>query len=55
MKLNPDELTVASFDTTAAAIEPTRPIVARPTTTLTGDPTAATWCYVCPVYTETFY
>ena len=42
MKLNPEELDVTSFDTSAeAAISPI----------LTADPTAATRCFICPAET----
>jgi hypothetical protein len=51
MKLNPEDLVVSSFDTTAAA-DATSPVIARPTIT-TNDPTAQTWCFICPVETET--
>lgn len=47
-KLNPEDLVVTSFDTTepsAAAYSPD--IIITP-----NDPTAATWCYICPVYSE---
>jgi hypothetical protein len=51
MKLNPEELNVISFDTTAAPESDTdtsrqaeiEPIIISP-----NDPTAATWCYICP-------
>jgi hypothetical protein len=48
-RLDPEELVVSSFDTTAAESY----AIARPTT-LT-DPTAQTYCFVCPVYTENCY
>jgi hypothetical protein len=56
MKLNPEELTVSSFDTTAtaAAAPGTGTVVVRPITTLT-DPTAATNCYWCPPATLDCY
>ena len=46
MKLNPEELVVATFDTTAG---PEAAYVLQATrTTCTWDPTAATQCFVCP-------
>jgi hypothetical protein len=50
MKLNPEELTVSSFQTSGpeAAIGKTLPtIVIAP-----NDPTAATMCYHCPVESQ---
>jgi len=53
-KLDPEELEVTSFATSPGA-------VAGPGTTLgtiivnPTDPTAATWCYVCPVRTHDCY
>jgi hypothetical protein len=46
MKLNPEELDVTSFETSqpeAAASDPVKTIIISP-----NDPTAATWCYICP-------
>ena len=40
MKLNPEDLVVSSFDTSASVYEP----ILLPTT----DPTAETRCYYCP-------
>jgi hypothetical protein len=47
MKLNPEDLVVSSFDTTAAD----RLVISRPTTD-PWDPTPMTHCFVCPVDTE---
>jgi hypothetical protein len=49
MKLNPEELVVSSFETSAAAAGAgaLQPIIITP-----NDPTAATWCYICPAETE---
>lgn len=46
MKLNPEELVVASFETDAAAQAAGTVAIIRPTTFT--DPTAETWCYICP-------
>ena len=43
MKLNIDELEVASFATGDAVRLPSETIIITP-----NDPTAATWCYYCP-------
>jgi hypothetical protein len=52
MKLNPEELTVSSFDTSATVAPGTDTLApARPTTTFT-DPTAQTFCYICPEETQ---
>jgi hypothetical protein len=51
MKLNPEELDVTSFDTTAPGAEASavfQPI--RPTT----DPTEATRCFICPAETYNY-
>lgn len=47
LSLNPDSLTVETF-ATVRATAPKEPsiIIADP-----NDPTAATWCFVCPVET----
>lgn len=50
MKLNPEDLAVSSFETTPSAnagVNPLEPIIISP-----NDPTAATWCYICPVQTQ---
>ncbi|HEU4881874.1 MAG TPA: hypothetical protein VFT45_06510 [Longimicrobium sp.] len=50
MKLNPEDLTVSSFQTTgpeAAISKPLPTIIVSP-----NDPTAATWCYICPVESQ---
>jgi hypothetical protein len=50
MKLNPEDLTVSSFEATASAAASAnalQPIIITP-----NDPTAATWCYICPAETE---
>jgi hypothetical protein len=47
MKLNPEDLVVASFDTTAADAQA---VVA--TSTCTIFPTPATQCFVCPAPTS---
>jgi hypothetical protein len=47
-KLNPDELVVTSFETDAASAGRIQPI----TIETSNDPTAATWCYICPAYSE---
>jgi hypothetical protein len=48
MKLNPEDLDVVSFDTTAEAVgtDPSREVL-QPITTI-NDPTAATRCFICP-------
>lgn len=50
MKLNPEELVVASFDTTAAPGDGFAVLATK--TTCTWDPTAATQCFVCPAPTS---
>ena len=52
-KLNLDDLAVSSFETAAATSQPYEPI--RITTT--NDPTAATFCYICPqeTYNSCYY
>lgn len=53
MKLNPEDLAVSSFETTAPAAPDTD--TSRQQTIVIidpNDPTAATWCYICPVQTE---
>jgi hypothetical protein len=50
MKLNPNELRVTSFDTTADTAASTDTLLI-PTT----DPTDATRCYVCPMETYRCY
>lgn len=50
MKLNPEDLNVTSFSTAeAGAPSPQDPsiIIISP-----NDPTAATWCFICPAETE---
>lgn len=48
MKLNPEDLDVLSFDTTAGAAPDTdAALVVAPITTI-NDPTAATRCFICP-------
>lgn len=51
-KLELDDLEVTSFATSGAALrpEPIGTIIVNP-----GDPTAATWCYICPVRTQDCY
>lgn len=44
MTLNPEDLAVTSF---ATQPDDTKPIIQDP-----NDPTANTWCYVCPAETE---
>ena len=46
-RLNPDALEVTSFQT-AEADKDIGPIVTFPDP---NDPTAATWCYICPAET----
>lgn len=48
MKLNPEELDVTSFDTTADAQAEYADIVLQPGLTTINDPTAATRCFICP-------
>jgi len=53
VKLNPDDLTVSSFDTTtgydaASQVDPLQPII-------TNDPTDATRCFICPMETYRCY
>ena len=50
MKLNPEDLTVSSFQTTSP--EATRSGTLEPIIISPNDPTAATWCYICPVQTQ---
>ena len=45
-KLNPEDLTVSSFDTTPDAGDRLQPI-----TLTTNDPTAQTYCFICPPIT----
>jgi histidinol-phosphate/aromatic aminotransferase/cobyric acid decarboxylase-like protein len=48
MKLNPEELTVSSFETTEGKLAPADTIIiVNP-----NDPTGSTWCYICPVRTN---
>jgi hypothetical protein len=47
MKLNPEDLTVSSFETEATAIGTGTIVIIKP-----NDPTANTWCYICPVETQ---
>lgn len=50
-KLELDNLEVTSFATSVAPSEPAiGPSIISP-----GDPTAATWCYICPVRTQDCY
>jgi hypothetical protein len=52
MKLNPEDLDVLSFDTTAADAPGTdTAAVIQPITTI-NDPTAATRCFICPPATR---
>jgi hypothetical protein len=47
-KLQIDELEVTSFATSALAPSlPGDTVIVTP-----GDPTAATWCFICPVRTQ---
>lgn len=49
-RLDIDDLEVSSFATL-----PTAPVAPGPIGTIVvnpGDPTAATWCYICPVRTQ---
>ena len=48
-KLNLNELEVTSFATSPLTIAPGSTII-NP-----ADPTAATWCYICPVRTNDCY
>ena len=50
MKLNPEELTVTSFETSGASrgTDTLQPITIQDP----NDPTANTWCYICPAETE---
>lgn len=50
MKLNPEELTVTSFETSAASSQ--TDVVVGPSIQDPNDPTANTWCYICPAETE---
>jgi hypothetical protein len=45
MKLNPEDLEVASFDTTDAAAEAELALATYP---CTAFPTPATRCFICP-------
>jgi hypothetical protein len=52
-KLDIDELFVSSFATSsepAATSDTVDSIIINP-----NDPTAATWCYICPMRTEDCY
>lgn len=52
-KLELDELEIESFATSAAVLRPEPTIgtiIVNP-----NDPTAATWCYICPVRTQDCY
>ncbi|WP_420127780.1 hypothetical protein [Longimicrobium sp.] len=52
MKLNPEDLDVLSFDTTAEAVSGAEPSRLEPVTIATiNDPTAATRCFICPPIT----
>lgn len=48
-RLDIDELEVTSFATSSLAPSLPGTIVSP------GDPTAATWCYICPVRTQDCY
>ncbi|HET7233626.1 MAG TPA: hypothetical protein VFJ16_26695 [Longimicrobium sp.] len=50
-KLNPADLTVTSFETEPTATSANLYQYPRPFT----DPTAETYCFVCPAYTEACY
>lgn len=50
MKLNPEDLTVSSFETAAAAPATGTIVIVNP-----NDPTGNTWCYICPVRTNDCY
>lgn len=52
MKLNPEELTVTSFETSAAPADADTAVVIGPSIQDPNDPTANTWCYICPAETE---
>jgi hypothetical protein len=52
MKLNPEDLDISSFDTTAEAL-PGSDAVFRPILPTT-DPTAATRCFICPAETYNY-
>jgi len=55
MKLNVDDLSVSSFETEplSSLNQPDQGF----TTGTTTDPTAATWCYICPqeTYNSCYY
>lgn len=52
MKLNPEELNVSSFDTSAEALGSDTAAVYGPI--ITRDPTAATRCFICPAETQNY-
>jgi hypothetical protein len=49
-KLNLNELEVSSFATSPLTTAPSDTVIINP-----ADPTAATWCYICPVRTNDCY
>lgn len=49
-KLDLNDLEVASFATLAPEQPTIGPLIPNP-----NDPTAATWCYICPVRTQDCY
>jgi hypothetical protein len=53
-KLDLNDLEVSSFDTSAQAISQPSTVLG-PSIINPNDPTAATWCYICPVRTENCY
>jgi hypothetical protein len=52
VKLNPEDLNVSSFDTSADALNASAAVVTDPLTI--KDPTAATRCYICPAETQNY-
>jgi hypothetical protein len=52
MKLNPEELNVSSFDTSAEALDADAAVYGP---IITRDPTAATRCFICPAETYNCY
>ncbi len=55
MKLNPEDLDVSSFDTTAAATPGSDTAAVIQPIYPTTDPTAATRCFICPPRTLDCY
>jgi hypothetical protein len=52
MKLNPEDLDIVSFDTSAEAVSDTD--TSRQIIVTTNDPTAATRCFICPAETYNY-